>query len=271
WRRFGWAGSRATRERCLTVTPACTSPSTPRPASKVMESRLGLVNEYSPLLLTAVTVAFTARRLPRWRWARQAYDVRMAHVERPADTLSPSLTPEQMRRLGYRVVDAVVDRLAGRAESAAADWVPAEELIADLGGPVPLAGSDTDAALDRMVRALAYKQHLDHPRYFARVPGPSSYAAILGDWLSTGFNATATSWATAPGPSAIEYVVLDWLRSLLGLPEGTEGVMVSGGAMANLTALAAARTAAGPGVAYLSDQTHSVLPRGLSLLGVPDA
>lgn len=194
----------------------------------------------------------------------------MAHVERPADTLSPSLTPEQMRRLGYRVVDAVVDRLAGRAESAAADWVPAEELIADLGGPVPLAGSDTDAALDRMVRALAYKQHLDHPRYFARVPGPSSYAAILGDWLSTGFNATATSWATAPGPSAIEYVVLDWLRSLLGLPEGTDSIMVSGGAMANLTALAAARDAAGPGVAYLSDQTHSVLPRGLALLGVPD-
>lgn len=194
----------------------------------------------------------------------------MAHVERPADTLSPSLTPEQMRRLGYRVVDAVVDRLAGRAESAAADWVPAEELIADLGGPVPLAGSDADAALDRMVRALAYKQHLDHPRYFARVPGPSSYAAILGDWLSTGFNATATSWATAPGPSAIEYVVLDWLRSLLGLPEGTDSIMVSGGAMANLTALAAARDAAGPGVAYLSDQTHSVLPRGLALLGVPD-
>lgn len=211
---------------------------------------------------------------------RQPYDALMEHAEplqqhlgepeRPADTLSPTLTPEQMRRLGYRVVDAVVDRLAGRPESAAADWTAPEELIAELGGQVPHAGSDADAALDRMVRALAYKQHLDHPRYFARVPGPSSYAAILGDWLSTGFNATATSWATAPGPSAIEYVVLDWLRSLLGLPEGTDSIMVSGGAMANLTALAAARdAAAGPGVAYLSDQTHSVLPRGLSLLGVP--
>jgi glutamate/tyrosine decarboxylase-like PLP-dependent enzyme len=186
-----------------------------------------------------------------------------------ADTLSPSFTPEQMRRLGYRVVDLVVDHLAGRGGSAAAHWAPAGDLIAELGGPVPRAGSDADAALDRMVRALAYKQHLDHPRYFARVPGPSSYAAILGDWLATGFNATATSWATAPGPSAIEYVVLDWLRSLLGLPEGTDSVMVSGGATANLTALAAARGVAGPGVAYLSDQTHSVLPRGLRLLGVP--
>jgi glutamate/tyrosine decarboxylase-like PLP-dependent enzyme len=54
------------------------------------------------------------------------------------------------------------------------------------------------------------------------------------------------------------------------MPEGTEAVMVSGGAMANLTALAAARTASGPGVAYLSDQTHSVLPRGLRLLGILD-
>lgn len=190
-------------------------------------------------------------------------------TERPADTLS-SLTPEEMRRLGYRVVDLVVDHLAGRGESAAADWTAGGELIAGLGGPVPRDASDADVALDRMAAALAFKQHLDHPRYFARVPGPSSYAAILGDWLSTGFNATATSWATAPGPSAVEYVVLDWLRTLLGMPEGTEAVMVSGGAMANLTALAAARTASGRGVAYLSDQTHSVLPRGLRLLGIPD-
>ncbi len=57
WRRFGWVGSCAIRERCLTVTPAWMSPSTPSPASRVMLSRFGLVNEYSPLLLTAVTVA----------------------------------------------------------------------------------------------------------------------------------------------------------------------------------------------------------------------
>src|SRR6478609_2158142 len=55
WRRFGWLGSRATRERCFTVTPEWMSPSTPRPARRVMDSRLGLLKLYSPLLLTATT------------------------------------------------------------------------------------------------------------------------------------------------------------------------------------------------------------------------
>lgn len=54
-------GSCATRERCLTVTRACTSPSTPSPASNMMLPRLGLVNEYSLLLLTAVPVPLIPR------------------------------------------------------------------------------------------------------------------------------------------------------------------------------------------------------------------
>ena len=65
--------------------------------------------------------------------------------------------------------------------------------------------------------------------------------------------------------SAVELVALDWLRALLGLPEGAEGLMTSGGSLANLTALAAARAAAGPGVCYLSDQTHASIMRALSV------
>ncbi len=107
-------------------------------------------------------------------------------------------------------------------------------------------------------------QHGDHPRFFARVPGPSSFAGVLGEWLGTGFNAIAASWGGGSGPATVELVALDWLREALGLPEGTEGVLVSGGSMANITAIAAARAHAGPGVAYLSDQTHSSIGRGLA-------
>src|SRR4051812_37525246 len=54
-RRFGCEGSLRIRLRCFTVVPACTSPSTPSPASSVTLSRFGLVNEYTPLLLTVLT------------------------------------------------------------------------------------------------------------------------------------------------------------------------------------------------------------------------
>jgi glutamate/tyrosine decarboxylase-like PLP-dependent enzyme len=67
----------------------------------------------------------------------------------------------------------------------------------------------------------------------------------------------------------VEIVAIDWLRQLLGLPDGTEGVLVSGGSLSSITGLAAARHTVGPGVAYLSDQAHSSIRRGLVALGFP--
>ena len=45
--------------------------------------------------------------------------------------------------------------------------------------------------------------------------------------------------------------------------------MTSGGSLANLTALAAARAAVGPGVCYLSDQTHSSIRARCARSGFP--
>jgi glutamate/tyrosine decarboxylase-like PLP-dependent enzyme len=115
--------------------------------------------------------------------------------------------------------------------------------------------------------ALATMQHVDHRRFFTRVPSPSSFPRILGDWLATGFQSIAASWGGGSGPTTVELVVIEWLRQLLGLPEGTQGVVVSGGSMANLTGLLAARNEVGDGVVYLSDQTHSSIGRGLAATG----
>jgi glutamate/tyrosine decarboxylase-like PLP-dependent enzyme len=92
---------------------------------------------------------------------------------------------------------------------------------------------------------------------------------MLGDWLGTGHNVIATSWHGASGPITVELVVCAWLAELCGLPPQTEGVVLSGGSLASLTALAAARHDAGPGVAYISDETHASIPRALATLGFP--
>jgi aromatic-L-amino-acid decarboxylase len=184
------------------------------------------------------------------------------------DTLG--LETDEMRRLGYWVVDRVVEHFEQGAGGPAIAASPADDLRAALGGPVPQAPGDPIEAMQTLVDvALSNMQHGDHPRYFARVPGPSSYAGVLGDWLGTGFNVIAASWAGSTGPSTVELVALDWLRQLLGLPDGTEGILMSGGSLSNMTGLAAARAHAGPGVAYLSDQTHASIPRALTALGVP--
>jgi aromatic-L-amino-acid/L-tryptophan decarboxylase len=184
------------------------------------------------------------------------------------DTLG--LETDEMRRLGYWVVDRVVEHFEQGAGGPAINASPAADLRAAVGGPVPEEPGDPIEAMDTLVDvALSNMQHGDHPRYFARVPGPSSYAGVLGDWLGTGFNVIAASWAGSSGPSTVELVALDWLAQLLGLPEGTEGILMSGGSLSNMTALAAARAQLGPGVAYLSDQTHASILRALTALGFP--
>ena len=177
-----------------------------------------------------------------------------------------------MRRLGYWVVDRVVEHYERGPDGPAIRGGDAAELRGRLGGPVPQDPGDPMDALQELVDvALFHMQHGDHPRYFARVPGPSSFAGVLGDWLGTGFNALAASWGGGAGPAMVELVVLDWIRELLGMPVGTEGVILSGGSLSNLTGLAAARHARGPGLAYLSDQTHASVRRGLEAIGfAPD-
>lgn len=186
---------------------------------------------------------------------------------RPADTLG--LDEAEMRRLGHLMVDLVVDHLAGRAADVAISVADRTSLEAKIGGALPEHPGDAEAAL-RMLHddVLPHMQHGDHPRYFARVPGPSSFAGILGDWLATGFNTIASSWVGGSGPATVELVVLDWLRQMLDMPEGTQGVIVSGGSLANFTAFAAAVTAKGRGVVYLNDQAHSSLKRNLTSLGI---
>lgn len=188
----------------------------------------------------------------------------------PADTLG--LEPEEMRRLGYKVVDLVVDRLQRRNHEHVVLTGELTALTSILGGPLPETPLDPDQSLILLAEtALAHQQHGDHPRYFARVPGPSSFAAILGEWMASGFNTIASSWLGGSGPSAIELIVIEWLRQLMGFPENSEGVLLSGGSIANLTAFSVARSIKRDGVVYLSDQTHSSLVRDLREIGLPDS
>jgi glutamate/tyrosine decarboxylase-like PLP-dependent enzyme len=95
---------------------------------------------------------------------------------------------------------------------------------------------------------------------------------VLGDALAAGFNVFAGTWLEASGPAQVELVVVDWLRQACGLPATAGGLFVSGGSVANLTALATARHVKLAGemagaVVYASEQTHSSVERGLGVLG----
>jgi len=184
-----------------------------------------------------------------------------------------NLSSEEMRALGYRVVDLIVEHLEALPGKPVTRRSDRASLEARLREPCPEEGRDPLAILDRFRHdVLDSIMHLDHPRFFAFVPGPSNFVGAMADALASGFNVFAGTWLEASGPTEIELVTIDWLRQACGLPAMAGGVFVSGGSMANITALAVARQVRlanrmEGAVVYGSDQTHSSVQRGLGVLG----
>jgi aromatic-L-amino-acid decarboxylase len=183
------------------------------------------------------------------------------------------LSRGQMRSLGYRVVDALVEhfeRLPSQPVSRVAGRKEMERLLRE---PLPENGTSPEAVVDQAVRdVFGTMFHPQHPRFFAFVPSPSNFVSVMAEALSTGFNPFAGMWLEAAGPAQVELVVVDWLRQLCGLPESAGGLFVSGGSMANLTALAVARHVRLAGdmrgaVLYTSEQTHSSVEKAGGILG----
>jgi glutamate/tyrosine decarboxylase-like PLP-dependent enzyme len=179
------------------------------------------------------------------------------------------LPPEEMRRLGYRVIDALVDHWSGLGDARTVAVGDPSALRSALGGPPPDGPGDAQVALERLLdEVVPWTTKNIHPRWFARISSPSNYVSAMADAVSSGFNLLGTSWVASSGPSTVELTVLDWLRSWCGMPDGTDGLLTSGGSMASLTALVAARESrGGGGVVYMSDQAHASILRDLKVMG----
>ena len=188
------------------------------------------------------------------------------------------LSPAEMRALGYRVVDLIADHwssLGGQLVGAKADPAILRPALRE---PAPAHAISADEIFARLERDVFPNiMNICHPRFFAFVPGPSNFVGVMADALASGFNVFNGSWLGGSGAAALELAVIDWFRQWCGFPEEAGGLFVSGGSMANLTALVAARHAKfddrtgsstlARSVLYYSDQTHSSIDRALRVIG----
>jgi len=180
---------------------------------------------------------------------------------------------EAMRRAGYAAVDALAARMADpEAEPVLRRATPAE-MRERLGGAPPEQGAGLDAVLARVIEdVLPYQAGTNHPGYFAFIPYFTTWPAALAELIAAAINVSPWAWMESPAATQIELEVIDWFRGWLGMPEGTAGLLVSGGSAANLTALLVAREAAGgpseDSVVYVSDQGHSSLARTARAMGL---
>ena len=136
----------------------------------------------------------------------------------PHETLS--LNRQQMQRLGYRVVDMLVDHFEELPKMPIGRKASRAEMESQLSEPLPQEGGDPEAILDTVLSVVMHNIiQVNHPRFFAFIPSPGNFVSVLADALASGFNVFAGTWLEGSGPAQIELVVLDWLRQLCGLPE----------------------------------------------------
>ncbi len=190
------------------------------------------------------------------------------------------LSPDEIRRLGGLAVEAV---------AAHRDELESHPVFGKVGPraalfdePLPEEGRPFEEVLGfvrQQVLPSAFGN--SHPRFFAFINASADPVGMLAELLASAMNPNC--WGGDHAAIHVEHRVVAWLAQIVGLPAGTEGILTSGGSMANFTALAAARAAmapwdvreegaAPPGqprlVVYASDQVHNCIDKAVDLLGL---
>lgn len=185
-----------------------------------------------------------------------------------------ALSRETMRALGTQVLDVAINHFESIANQPVSGPLASRaETEARLRTPIPMRPGDPQALIEHLEREVFRAPfHADHPRFYSFVPSPTNFVSVLADFLVSTHNVFMGHWLASTTASQIEITVIDWLKELCGLPNEGGGLFVSGGSMANLCGIAAAREAklGGPdaqGTLYTSDQTHSSLAKGVRLIG----
>jgi len=178
-----------------------------------------------------------------------------------------------MREFGYRVVDLLADHFANVQDAPVGGKADPAKLVPLFENDPPENGRDANELLAQLKHdVFPNNLHVDHPRFFAFVPGPNNFVSTMADALAAGFNIFNGTWLGGSAAAAVELGLVRWLCRICGFPKAAGGLFVSGGSMANLTALVAARHALlhdrlENATVYFSDQTHSSVERALRVIG----
>ncbi len=132
---------------------------------------------------------------------------------------------------------------------------------------------DAMEILDKYVEGVGH--NLGSGRFFAYIPSGGLYEAALADYLAAVSNRYAGVGYAAPGATRMEESLLRWLSDVVGYPKTSEGDLTSGGSMAALSAIVAAREAfqirsrdVEKAVVYLTSQTHHTFSKALHITGL---
>jgi aromatic-L-amino-acid/L-tryptophan decarboxylase len=186
---------------------------------------------------------------------------------------------DALKSLGHKMIDDMFDYLQKVRERPVWKPIPAETKQ-HFRNPLPSNPQPAEDVYKEFVHhVLPYTKGNIHPRFWSWVEGGGTPLGMLADMLAAGMNPN-----NAIGDHAAVYVenqVIDWSKQMFGFPSSATGILLSGGSIANITALITARNhynknirtqglnaVNGRLVVYASAETHNCVTKAVEIIGV---
>lgn len=193
---------------------------------------------------------------------------------RELTAVSFPLQPDRagMEEIGRAALEFAISFLEEREGAPAADMDGAYELAASLRRPPPEQGEDLPGLLADIERAAAKAYDTAGPGYLAYIPGGGLFAAAIGDLIADVTNRFVNLAAPSPALVQLEANVVRWLCDLFELPPESQGVLTTGGSMANFSAIVTARVdrlgdGFSNGTLYASEHVHHSIAKAARIAG----
>ena len=177
---------------------------------------------------------------------------------------------EARRELGGQALGHVLDYL-DQVETASTNRPWSEVFAQRLEPEFTDQGRDPARVLDYVAECIDRPGFATtSPKFMAYIPGGGLFHSALGDLIAAAANKYSGFASASPGAVRIENACVAWLANVIGYPETAAGTLTSGGSIANLTAIIAARDARdseGGGAVYTTRFAHYCIDKALHIAG----
>lgn len=193
------------------------------------------------------------------------------------------INSDEFKKIGHQLVDTIADFIASIDSKPVTTGESPTQIQAHLGTKsLPENGSSAADLISKTTDLLLnHSLFNSHPKFFGYITSTPTPIGILSDLLASTVNPNVGANILSPVATAIEKQTVKWLAEFIGVSNSYDGILVSGGNMANLTAFLAARTAKAPKklkneglgkldkelVFYCSKATHTWIDKAAVLFG----